>query len=101
MNRKLLRSVREYKKESIFTPILVIFEVLMEVLIPLQMANIIDIGIENNDMGYILRTGAVLIVMALVSLFFGAMAGKMGAIASSATQKICGMIFSIKYRFFI
>ena len=77
MNRKLLRSVREYKKESIFTPILVIFEVLMEVLIPLQMANIIDIGIENNDMGYILRTGAVLIVMALVSLFFGAMEGKM------------------------
>ncbi len=87
MNRKLLRSVREYKKESIFTPILVIFEVLMEVLIPLQMANIIDIGIENNDMGYILRTGAVLIVMALVSLFFGAMAGKMGAIASSGYAK--------------
>ena len=83
MNRKLLRSVREYKKESIFTPILVIFEVL----IPLQMANIIDIGIENNDMGYILRTGAVLIVMALVSLFFGAMAGKMGAIASSGYAK--------------
>ena len=87
MNRKLLRSVREYKKESIFTQILVIFEVLMEVLIPLQMANIIDIGIENNDMGYILRTGAVLIVMALVSLFFGAMAGKMGAIASSGYAK--------------
>ena len=87
MNRKLLRSVREYKKESIFTPILVIFEVLMEVLIPLQMANIIDIGIENNDMGYILRTGAVLIVMALISLFFGAMAGKMGAIASSGYAK--------------
>ena len=87
MNRKLLRSVREYKKESIFTPILVIFEVLMEVLIPLQMAHIIDIGIENNDMGYILRTGAVLIVMALVSLFFGAMAGKMGAIASSGYAK--------------
>ena len=79
--------MREYKKESIFTPILVIFEVLMEVLIPLQMANIIDIGIENNDMGYILRTGAVLIVMALVSLFFGAMAGKMGAIASSGYAK--------------
>ena len=55
MNRKLLRSVREYKKESIMTPILVIFEVFMEVLIPLLMAQIIDVGIANGDMGYILR----------------------------------------------
>ena len=47
MNRKLLQSVREYKKESIMTPILVIFEVFMEVLIPLLMAMIIDVGIAN------------------------------------------------------
>ena len=87
MNRKLLRSVREYKKESVLTPVLVIFEVLIEVLIPLLMARIIDVGIENNDMGYILKTGAVLIVMALVSLFFGAMAGRMGAVASSGYAK--------------
>ena len=100
MNRKLLRSVREYKKESIFTPILVIFEVLMEVLIPLQMANIIDIGIENNDMGYILRTGAVLIVMALVSLFSAPWRERWERLLLPATPKICGMIFSIKYRIF-
>ena len=50
MNRKLLRSVREYKKESILTPILVIFVVFMEVLVPLQMARSIDVGIANNDL---------------------------------------------------
>ena len=76
MNRKLLRSVREYEKESIMTPILVIFEVLIEVLIPLLMARIIDVGIANGDMGYILSIGVVLVIMAMVSLFFGAMAGK-------------------------
>ena len=87
MNRKLLRSVREYKKESIMTPILVIFEVFMEVLIPLLMARIIDVGIADGDMGYILRIGVLLVVMAMVSLFFGAMAGRMGAIASSGYAK--------------
>ena len=51
MNRKLLRSVREYKRESFLTPVLVCLEVLMEVLIPLLMANIIDVGIANGDMG--------------------------------------------------
>ena len=75
MNRKLLRSLREYKKESILTPILVIFEVFMEVLIPLLMANIIDVGIANGDMGYIIRTGVLLVVMAMLALVFGAKAG--------------------------
>lgn len=100
MNRKLLRSLREYKKESILTPILVIFEVFMEVLIPLLMANIIDVGIANSDMNYILKTGLLLIVLAVVALFFGAMAGKMGAIASSGYVKICVRIFFTKSRIF-
>ena len=60
MNRKLLRSVREYKRESFLTPVLVCLEVLMEVLIPLLMANIIDVGIANGDMGYIVKTGVLL-----------------------------------------
>lgn len=49
MNKKLLRSVREYKKQSVLAPVLVILEVLMEVLIPLEMAKIIDVGIANGD----------------------------------------------------
>ena len=87
MNRKLLRSVREYKRESFLTPVLVCLEVLMEVLIPLLMANIIDVGIANGDMGYIIRTGVLLAVMAMLALVFGAKAGQMGAIASSGYAK--------------
>ena len=77
MNRKLLRSVREYKRESILTPLLVVMEVFMEVLIPLLMANIIDIGIMNGDMGYIVKTGLLLILLAMVALVFGAKAGNL------------------------
>ena len=87
MNRKLLHSVREYKKESFLTPVLVCLEVLMEVLIPLLMANIIDVGIANGDMSYIIRLGVLLVVMAMLALLFGAKAGQMGAIASSGYAK--------------
>ena len=87
MNRKLLHSVREYKKESFLTPVLVCLEVLMEVLIPLLMAKIIDVGIANGDMGYIIRMGGLLVVMAMLALLFGAKAGQMGAIASSGYAK--------------
>ena len=87
MNRKLLRSVREYKRESILTPLLVVMEVFMEVLIPLLMANIIDIGIMNGDMGYIVKTGLLLILLAMVALVFGAKAGNLGAIASAGYVK--------------
>ena len=51
MNKKLLQSVREYKKQSIIAPLLVTLEVLMEVLIPLEMAKIIDIGIAGGNLG--------------------------------------------------
>ena len=49
MNRKLFKSIREYKKESVLAPLFVILEVFMEVLIPLQMAKIIDIGIQDGN----------------------------------------------------
>ena len=87
MNRKLLRSVREYKRQSFLTPVLVALDVLMEVLIPLLMANIIDIGIMQGDMGYIVKTGALLVVMAMLALFFGAKAGQLAAIASAGYAK--------------
>ncbi len=87
MNRKLLRSVREYRRQSFLTPVLVALEVLMEVLIPLLMANIIDIGIVQGDMGYIIRMGLLLIVMAVVALFFGAKAGQTAAVASAGYAK--------------
>ena len=83
MNKTLLRSVREYKKQSILAPLLVILEVLMEVLIPLEMAKIIDVGIANGDMSYILQRGLILVVMAMLALFFGVQAGNMAAIAGA------------------
>ena len=87
MNRKLLRSVREYKRESFLTPVLVCLEVLMEVLIPLLMAKIIDVGIMEGDMAYIIKMGLLLIAMAMLALVFGAKAGQLGAIASSGYVK--------------
>ena len=87
MNRKLLRSVREYKRQTIQTPILVALEVLMEVLIPLLMAKIIDVGITGGDMGYIIRLGLLLIAMAVFALFLGAKAGQTAAIASAGYAK--------------
>lgn len=87
MNRKLLKSVREYKKQSFITPVLVALEVLMEVLIPLLMGNIIDIGIMEGNMPYIIKMGILLVVMAMLALLFGALAGKMGAIASAGYAK--------------
>ena len=87
MNRKLLRSVREYKRESFLTPVLVCLEVLMEVLIPLLMAKIIDVGIMEGDMAYIIKMGLLLIAMAMLALVFGAKAGQLGAIASSGYAK--------------
>ena len=87
MNKKLLQSVREYKSQSIAAPILVILEVLMEVLIPLEMAKIIDIGIANGDLGYIMKRGIILVVMAMLSLFFGVQAGNFAAVAGAGYAK--------------
>ena len=87
MNRKLLRSVREYKRETILTPVFVALEVFMEVLIPLLMAKIIDVGIMEGDIGYIVKVGIILVVLAMVSLFFGAKAGQLGAIAAAGYAK--------------
>ena len=87
MNKKLLRSVREYKKQSVLAPILVILEVLMEVLIPLEMAKIIDVGIANGDMSYIIQRGVILVAMAMLSLFFGVQAGNMAAVAAAGYAK--------------
>lgn len=87
MNRKLFRSIREYKKESILAPVFVVLEVFMEVLIPLLMANIIDIGIANGDMGYITEMGILLVVMAILALVFGAIAGNMAAKGAAGYAK--------------
>ena len=87
MNRTLLKSIREYKKQSVLAPLFVILEVFMEVLIPLQMAKIIDVGIAKGDLGYIVKMGAILVVMAMLALWFGVLAGKFAAIAGAGYAK--------------
>ena len=87
MVKKLARSIREYKGDAMITPVLVALEVVMEVLIPFLMAGIIDKGIKVGDMDYILRMGLVLLVAALLSLIFGALAGRYAARASAGFAK--------------
>lgn len=87
MNRKLLKSVREYKKESVLAPLFVILEVFMEVLIPLLMSRIIDVGIQGGDLPYIIKMGVALVFMALLALLFGAKAGKYAAVAAAGYAK--------------
>ena len=87
MNKTLFKSIREYKKQSLLAPLLVILEVLMEVLIPLEMAKIIDVGIANGDLGYIIQRGVILVVMAMFALYFGVQAGNMAAVASAGYAK--------------
>lgn len=87
MIKKLLSSVREYKRESILAPVYVIAEVVLEVLIPFIMASLIDKGIDAGSMSAIWKYGFILLVCAMASLFFGVMAGKEAAVASSGLAK--------------
>ena len=83
----LLKSVREYKWVSIVTPILKIFEVVMEVLIPLYMADLIDYGIDKGDMDYVMRMGLMLVGLTVLSLVFGVAGGVTSAKASTGFAK--------------
>ncbi len=87
MVKTLAKCIREYKVASIITPIFMIFEVILEVLIPYFMASLIDNGIDKGDMNYILTLGIVLAVTALASLTFAAFAAKYGAVASAGFAK--------------
>lgn len=96
--KKLSKYIKEYKKESILTPIFVVLEVIMEVIIPLLMAKIIDVGIQNGDVGYILEMGVLLIIAAILSLTFGMLSGRFAAKASAGFAKNLrqGMFYKIQ-----
>lgn len=87
MNKTLLKSVREYKKQSVLAPVLVILEVLMEVLIPMEMAKIIDVGIAHGNLTYIIQRGIILVLMAMLALAFGIAAGNAAAVAGAGYAK--------------
>ena len=84
---EILKSVREYKKESLLTPLFMLGEVAMEVLIPFLMAKLLDLGIDMGDMQSILRYGLLLIICALLSLCFGILSRRFASIASNGFAK--------------
>ena len=83
MIKTLLGQVGEYKKDSILTPVFTAAEVFMEILIPFVTAKIIDEGINGQDMSKVYMYGGLMLVLAFLSLFFGVMAGKFAASAST------------------
>ena len=87
MIRTLASQIKEYKKASIATPIFMILEVIMETIIPMMMASIIDNGVSVGDAGHIYKMGALMLLAACFSLFCGFMGGKYGAKASTGFAK--------------
>lgn len=83
MIKKLASCVREYKKAAILTPIFVSLEVVLEVIIPFLMASLIDDGIEMGNMAKIVEIGIILVLLAILSLTFGALSGRFAAKAST------------------
>ncbi|MCI5873855.1 MAG: ABC transporter ATP-binding protein/permease [Roseburia sp.] len=83
MLKTLGAQVKEFKKDSLLTPVFMILEVIMETIIPLMMASIIDNGVEAGNLNHIYKIGIFMVVAACFSLFAGVMGGKYGARAST------------------
>ena len=87
MLKKILSYVGKYKKEAVLSPVTIIGEVAMEVLIPYVMASIINDGIQKGNIKHVALMGVLMVGMALVSLFFGAIAGRLSAVAAVGFAK--------------
>ena len=83
MIRTLLKEVKKFKRASLITPVFMMLEVIMEMLIPFLMASIIDDGVNAGDIGHIYRVGGLMIVVATIGLFAGVAGGRFGAKAST------------------
>lgn len=87
MIRRLLKCVREYKRDTILTPLTIMVEAIIECIIPILMAMIVDKGIKNSDLRFTLLIGGAMILLTGISLFFGILAGKFSAQAASGFAK--------------
>lgn len=87
MIKKLASCIGEYKKEVIATPIFVAAEVVMDIIVPILMANMIDYGINNGNMNVIMKTGLTLLLMCTFALVFGVLSGRSAAIAAAGFAK--------------
>lgn len=87
MIKKLSVFIGKYKTQALLSPILVLFEVVLEVFIPLYMGKIVDVGIPNQDFGYILKMGGLMVLMAIGALIFGALCARVAVVASNGMAK--------------
>ncbi|MBP7176840.1 MAG: ABC transporter ATP-binding protein [Thermoclostridium sp.] len=87
MFKKLMPYVGKYKKYALLAPLIIIFEVFLEVNIPRIMAKLVDTGIMNKDLSFIMKMGLMMILMALLSLVAGALAARFASIASTGFAK--------------
>ena len=87
MLKTLLAEVKEYKRDSILAPVFITIEVIMEIIIPVMMASIIDNGVEKGNIRHVCIMGLCMIAVAMLSLTFGAMSGKVAARASTGFAK--------------
>ena len=83
MIKKILKSLRDYKKYAIITPLCVLIEVILEVTIPFLMSRLIDDGIANSNMNIVYEIGIILVCCAFVSLCFGITSGIMSTKAGN------------------
>lgn len=98
MIRKVLGYVKEFKKDTILTPVFTALEVVMEVIIPLLMAKIIDNGVARGDIRYVCIVGVIMLITSFLSLSFGVLGGKYAARASSGFARNLrkGIYYSIQ-----
>lgn len=87
MLKHILSCLGQYKKYALLAPSIILIEVFMEILMPLVMAKIIDVGIQNGDVAYVTRMGLLMIGMALLSLTAGVLAGRFAAVAGAGLSK--------------
>ena len=87
MVKRLAGCIREYKRDTILTPVFMVGEVVMETIIPFVMARLIDYGIDMGNMGAIWKYGGILVACALLSLLFGTLSGRFAATAAAGFAK--------------
>lgn len=87
MYKTIFSKVGKYKKQAVLAPITIVGEVIMEVTIPMVMSKIIDNGIKAGKISYVAGMGLLMVAMALISLFFGALAGRFSAVAAMGFAK--------------
>lgn len=80
--KQLKPFMKKYRIQSLLAPLMVILEVIMEVYIPMLMAQIVDVGITTGDIGFVLRTGGLMVLLAMLALLFGVLGSRLAATAS-------------------